>query len=313
MSDTDLKTLAGAIWQELNQPVFPAVHAAVDDLRTAHGDSVAAILFYGSCLRAGTDDDKILDFYVLVDDLGAANHGKISGFFNKLLPPNVFYREIEYEGRVVRSKYGIMSLSAFGRSMRMGRWNTSFWARFAQPAALVYADGPDAETLVIEALAQAVVTAAGDVAPTYNWPFTAEELWGRVFEMTYRAELRSENAAAKGREIFGEYPDRYRQLAGPAIRLAELDIRAGDGGRFSPKSSRLRVWKWRLRKPYGKTLSFLRLVKGSMTFTGGLDYLAWKIRRHSGVDIEVRPWQRKHPLIGGLSLFFKTRRLGGFR
>ena len=134
-----------------------------------------------------------------------------------------------------------------------------------------------------------------------------------MFELTYRAELRSENAVAKGKEIFNEYPERYRRLAGPAMRLGGLDFRAGDGGRFSPQYSWMRVWRWRLRKIYGKVLSFLRLIKGSMTFTGGLDYLAWKIRRHSGVEIEVKPWQRKHPLIGGLSLFFKTHKKGGFR
>ena len=40
----------------------------------------------------------------------------------------------------------------------------------------------------------------------------------------------------------------------------------------------------------GKTvtaLSVLRLLKALFTFEGGLDYIAWKLERHSGQRIEV--------------------------
>jgi hypothetical protein len=71
--------------------------------------------------------------------------------------------------------------------------------------------------------------------------------------------------------------------------------------------------KWKVRSLQGKALSFLRLLKGAFTFTGAVDYLAWKIGRHSGVTVNVKPWQRRFQLIGGLSLFIQTWMRGGFR
>jgi len=72
-------------------------------------------------------------------------------------------------------------------------------------------------------------------------------------------------------------------------------------------------WKWFLRRANGKFVSFSRLVKGAFTFDGGIDYLAWKISRHSGVEITPTPWQRRHPILAGLMLFIQLRRRGAFR
>lgn len=52
----------------------------------------------------------------------------------------------------------------------------------------------------------------------------------------------------------------------------------------------------------GKLLTVARLLKASATFAGGIDYLAWKINRHAGAGISIRPWQRRWPIIGALSL-----------
>ena len=51
---------------ELDTPLAPGVHAMAETIRRRFGEPVAAILFYGSCLRAGTTEG-IMDFYVLVD------------------------------------------------------------------------------------------------------------------------------------------------------------------------------------------------------------------------------------------------------
>ena len=46
-------------------------------------------------------------------------------------------------------------------------------------------------------------------------------------------------------------------------------------------------------------LSVARLAKASATFAGGVDYIAWKINRHAGTDIQIKPWQRRWPLARG--------------
>jgi hypothetical protein len=70
---------------------------------------------------------------------------------------------------------------------------------------------------------------------------------------------------------------------------------------------------WARRRIEGKTLSVVRLAKASLTFAGGADYIAWKINRHAGTDIELKPWQRRHPLLAGLSLLPRLLRSGAVR
>ncbi|MDX1580069.1 MAG: hypothetical protein R3360_00450, partial [Alphaproteobacteria bacterium] len=149
--------LSALVAEELDWPLFPAAEAACADIVAAHGETVRAVLFYGSCLREGTDQDKILDFYVLADSPAKANGSAILGFFNWLLPPNVYYRETAYEGRTVRTKYALMGFEQFRRAMQ-SRLNVSFWARFSQPAALAFARSDEDRGLIAQALGHALVT-----------------------------------------------------------------------------------------------------------------------------------------------------------
>ena len=52
---------------------------------------------------------------------------------------------------------------------------------------------------------------------------------------------------------------------------------------------------WWLRRFQGKILSTLRILKATLTFDGALEYLLWKIQRHSGIYIQPTELQRKYP------------------
>ena len=52
----------------------------------------------------------------------------------------------------------------------------------------------------------------------------------------------------------------------------------------------------------GKLLTLVRLAKASATFAGGVDYIAWKINRHAGTEIAIKPWQRRWPLLAAITL-----------
>jgi len=70
---------------------------------------------------------------------------------------------------------------------------------------------------------------------------------------------------------------------------------------------------WRRRRRTSKLLNFARLVKATFTFDGALDYVLWKVKRHSGVVLPVTDWQRRHPLLSAPVLAWKLYRLGAFR
>ena len=78
-----------------------------------------------------------------------------------------------------------------------------------------------------------------------------------------------------------------------------------------PKSAR--AGGWARRRLEGKLLSVARLAKASLTYAGGIDYLAWKINRHAGTKIEIKPWQRRWPLVAALTLVPRLIRGGAIR
>ena len=57
----------------------------------------------------------------------------------------------------------------------------------------------------------------------------------------------------------------------------------------------------------------VRLAKASFTYAGGIDYLAWKINRHAGTAITIKPWQRRFPLLGAVTLLPALFRSGAIR
>ena len=70
---------------------------------------------------------------------------------------------------------------------------------------------------------------------------------------------------------------------------------------------------WRRFRRRGKALTLIRLAKATTTYAGGVDYLAWKINRHAGTKIAVKPWQRRWPILGALTLLPRLLRRGAIR
>ena len=89
------------------------LHHLCQALLNRYQKSVQAILFYGSCLRADSELDGIVDLYVLVDSYQSFYDTPFPALMNSLLPPNVFYIEVPFEDRRVRAKYAILSVKDF--------------------------------------------------------------------------------------------------------------------------------------------------------------------------------------------------------
>lgn len=300
----DRRRLEEWIARELAQPVHPAALALADAIRARHG-AIAAVLFYGSCLRqpaaSATAPEGVLDFYVVVDSYRGAYPGRILAWANALVPPNVFHIAAPWREQEVRAKYAVISMAQFRRGLSRQSLQTSLWARFAQPCRLIEARDQDARTATLAALADAVVTLVAAVAPLLPPGADAEALWLRGFRETYRAELRTEDAA-RARHLFEDSRVRYEAITPWAL------AQAGPAGGRRPAQLR-----WAGRRVLGKTLSVLRLIKGLFTFDGGVDYILWKIERHSGVRLPVSPWQRRHPLLASPVFLWRLYRSGAIR
>jgi hypothetical protein len=283
----------------------PAVVAVAEAARRRHGSGIAAVLFYGSCLRAGSDEG-IVDLYLLADSYDQVHRGRLMRILNRLLPPNVYYIETPFEGRTVRAKYALLTLAQLERLVERRTLQPYFWARFAQPTGVLWARALAVRERVTRALAVAVATTAHETRLLLDPEAFRRGVWARAFYEAYRTELRAE-APERGLALYEAFAGRYDAITGILFGLeAAPPVGVRDARRRAER-------KWRRRRVVGKTLSVLRLMKTAFTFEDGATYLAWKIERHSGVSFELSPWQKRHPILASGSLFWRIYRAGGFR
>jgi hypothetical protein len=284
----------------------------VEQLCSRYGRGLAAILIYGSYLRGKRD--TLLDFYVLLDGYASLPQ-RWQVWLVKLLPPNVYQVWDGVPPRETRAKCALLSLERFESCVRRD-FHSYFWARFAQPSGLLYARDEAIRERVIDALAVAGTTFARRVTPILPDEFGAAELWSGGLEQTYACEFRSEPPGHASR-LYGYWPDYYAAVTACLAHADAGFAAAGGQDRYrnttAASARRRAVPVWRARKVHGKVLSTLRLVKAAFTFDGALEYLLWKIHRHSGIYLEPTPRQVRFPLLFAWPLLWRLWRQGAFR
>jgi hypothetical protein len=307
--------LATLLAAELEQPAPAGAQALAAELARRGGKATAAVLYYGSTLRTASLDG-VLDFYVLLDDVGAWPGSAVAHLANRCLPPNVGYFEFEHEQQVLRAKFAIIATTQFARRVQVDSLDTTIWARFCQPSLCVWSRSPADANAVVSLVAGAVITAASWAARLGPHQAAAVDFWRALFARTYQAELRVEKSG-RPQDIVDKDAARYARLLSLAWQAAGIGHALHGDDTLAPVISAAerrrakRHWAWRER--CGRPLNILRLLKAAMTFDGAMDYVIWKIERHRGVRIEVAPWQRRFPLLAAPALYWKLRRQGILR
>ena len=296
--------LSSLVTAELAGPADPRAAAMAGALAARYPSAARAVLFYGSFLREANLDGLMLDFYLIVSDYRAAYGKSWLARANRLIPPNVF--PFEHQGLI--AKYAVLSEADFARLNGRQADNVSVWARFAQPCRI---HGPTEMTDRLEiALATAIATFCKRAAGLLNETFSVRELWLAGLGASYKAELRAEDESRAGK-LIDSYGGWTAQVTPPALAYAGLENTV-DGDVIDLKENAPNTaLAWRLRAVQGAFLSVLRLLKGTQTFKGGIDYIAWKIKRHSGVDLEITDWERRHPMLGAPGAAIRYYKLRG--
>ncbi|HEY0315316.1 MAG TPA: hypothetical protein VGC28_03520 [Sphingomonas sp.] len=299
------ESLRDLVAAELAEPVDPRVTILAAAVAARYPGAARAVLFYGSCLREKQLDGLMLDFYLIVSDYRAAYGGGWLAAANRLIPPNVF--PFEADGLVC--KYAVLSEADFARLCSSAAPDPSVWARFAQPTRLVWAADAAAREAAIGAVARAAPTLIALTAPTMEPGMDGDPLivWREGFTLTYGAELRAERSGRPGAIVDAD-PERYRRFGDAARGLVgRSPVPVPEAAREGARAG------WRRMQRRGKRTVALRLLKASATFAGGIDYLAWKINRHAGTEIAIKPWQRRWPILGAITLLPKLLARGAVR
>jgi hypothetical protein len=291
----------------------------MEELRARHDGSINCIVAYGSCVRSGDLFDGLLDLYLICDNYRAAYTNPLLALGNWLLPPNVFYAEIEHEGRTLRSKYALISSSDFQRFCSTSRFESYVWGRFAQPVSLFWCRDTDSRTQVELQLLEAVKTFLTRCLPGLPATGSVDTLWRDALALSYATELRSERSG-RASELADTSREHFATVSGlvsGALKFPFTVYREGEEISYRAEvpaiQRRLSGTGWMLRRALGKLLSLLRLLKGLFTFDGGLDYVAWKLERHSGQEIAIPDRVRRFPLVFVWGFCWQLYRRGIFK
>ncbi|MDP1558711.1 MAG: hypothetical protein Q8K59_01135 [Nitrosomonas sp.] len=280
------------------------------------GPSLDAVILYGSCLHSCSLDEGIADLYAVVDNYRDAYSQHHLALLNAWLPPNVFYLEVSKQGKTLRAKYAVISLADFEKGAR-DWFHPYIWARFAQPARILYVRDEANQQRMYEAIAHAVVTfLRSSIEALGPVEANVEEIWASGLMLTYAAELRTEQKT-RARHLAQSNLDDYTQLTTTARSALAGILEALPNGHYqclpSTADRRRALRRWRLRRWQGRILSILRLTKATITFRDCLDYAAWKIERHTGVHVEITPMLRRHPVLWGYKVMWQLLRRGVLR
>jgi hypothetical protein len=296
-----------------------ALAALLQQLRERRHGAVNSILLYGSCLRSGDIFDGLVDLYLVCDSYRSAYAGHGLALANWLLPPNVFYAELVHEGKTLRSKYALVSTADFRRGCSTRRFESYIWGRFAQPVRIVYSRDRSSRDTVEQCLWQASRTLLQRALPCLPASATVFDLWQGALALSYSTELRAERSG-RAAELAQVSPGHFETVTRKLQGTLDFPFSVHESGQTLHYRAGIRGYQrvlgrfsWILRRVYGKLMSVMRLLKGLFTFDGGLDYVVWKLARHSGQEVVVPDRVRRFPLLFMWGFFWRLYRQGVFR
>ena len=279
---------------ELAHPAPEAVRTLAAALADPARD--AAVLYYGSTLRTG-DLTGILDFYRLTS---RPHRRGLRGLVEQALWPEVSYHEIGG----LKAKVATLPLSTFRRAAEGRTLDTTIWARFVQPCQLVWAADAAGAGEAADAVTAAVATASRFAAALGPAEGAALAFWGALFRRTYAAEFRVETTD-RADTVVAHGQARYARVLPLAWQAAGVAFSA-DGELLAPRRAGLPGWT--LPSLAGKPLNMARILKAAFTFDGAARYAAYKVRRHTGVEIAVTPFRERHPFLAAPGAWLELRR-----
>ncbi len=281
-----------------------------ETISARHSNRVLGFLYYGSSLRQMNEGSKMLDFYVVVDSYRKTHRNPIRAVLNAAIPPAVYYVELEHEdGSLSTCKYSIISIKGFERRSGPSALLSTVWGRFSQPSILLFPKNDGIKSRIITARANAVRHLASVTSPLIEGDISPVSFWARGLRESYRTELRPEASESRSIEIVERYEGRYTAISealfGPTNTRGEHSFPITSNGSVK--------FKWFIRRMIGKPMTAIRVLNNAATFDGGLDYVLRKLHNHSGVTIDVTPFQRRHPVLWSPVLGWKLWRKGAFR
>jgi hypothetical protein len=303
--------------QALSRETDPALSAALERLRVAAGDTLDAVVFFGS-RRTGAASANAFSaydlfavvpayrpFYAALRAAGLSGKGPaLLALVSRWLPPTQV--SVRFADPELHAKVSVIDSRSFARETSRRRRDHFTIGRLFQPARVCLARSDAAREAVLDALVSAHAETWRWARPWLPERFDAEAYGRRALEVSMSWEIRPE-PPGRARALWAA--QRAAQVPVFAALLAQLEAggelqRASapaeaEAPEFEPRRPVSAFERLRLRAYF--TLSILRATarwsKHVVSFEGWLEYIVRKASRHTGRPIELTPRERRWPLI----------------
>ena len=297
------------------RPADPDWAAFVAKVRDLAPERARAVIGYGSWYTEGLrKPSSFPDVYLVVDDDRRFHGNAFHAWWNRTLPPNVYFLWSEGEGRrSILGKYNVISTRDLERETgprlrdiyNAGRLTKFVWTGWARDEAT--------RAWLIDRLAAAQCILAPAALALLPTRFSREEFSLELLALSYRGEARLEGWE-RVRALYAAHAERYRELHrvlldafAEATGLLEAEgcdaFRKRDSAEWrdlSRSTSRL------LRR--SRRRGYLRWPRIVLTERNLVDLAASEAERKAGVRIRVTPALRRHPLLFGWREFLRVLR-----
>jgi hypothetical protein len=283
-------------------------------IRQRFPSGVTAIIGYGSWYTAGLrKPSSFPDVYVVVDDYRGFHPSAFHAWWNRVLPPNVYFVWSDGDGRrALRGKYNVISAADLARECSPALRDVYNAGRLTKRVWIAWTRDEAARAGVIDALLGAHRTLAPAALALQPQRFTLAAFSRELLALSYRGEARLEGwerirllhdahrahydtlhralleAFAEATGLVEAAASEYRKVADP--RWDDLDRRTR---RLLRRSRRRGYVRWP------------RIV---LTEPNLLDLAVNEAERKAGVLVRVTPRLRRHPLLFGLPEFLRVLR-----
>jgi hypothetical protein len=249
-----------------------------------------------------------------VDDYRQVHARRTHVWWNRLLPPNVYFVWSDGSGRrALRGKYNVVSVADLERECGPRMRDVYNAGRMSKMVWIAWTADEATRTRLVATLLGANVTLAPMVLAPLPGHFALDEFSRELLGISYRGEARLEGWD-RVRTLYDAHAQYYRTLHAELLGAfaAATGLIAPDGPTAyrkldDPRWDGIATATHRLLRR-SRRRGYLRWPRIILTEPNLLDLAVNEAERKAGVAIRVTPRLRRHPLLFGLSEFLRVLR-----
>lgn len=299
----------------LSAETDPVLAASLARLAEAAGDSLDAVVFFGSRRTGAANANawSAYDLFAVVvayrpfyERLRAAGLStkspRLLSALSLVLPPTQI--SLVFPSTGLRAKVSVIRRDVLRRETSARRHDHFTVGRLFQPTRVLWARSGPIREQILESLVSAHAETWRWSRPWQRVPLDAEAYGARALEVSMSWEVRPE-PEGRAAQLWAAQRDIQRPVFEALLRelvgAGELRPAATPEGEpaYVPALPAGRLERLRLRRYF--TWSLLRATarwpKHVVSFEGWLDYIVRKASRHAGQPIELTPRERRFPLL----------------